>query len=384
MPQPATAHARLAVAPAIAWAATVAGVGAAGGARFGWVNALAASPDRIREGKLWFLFSSAVLVDQPVLMSVVSFAVLAALAWRLSGARLFWMSAFLGQVVATLLVYLFIGAARRIVAGAFSAAIASPDYGVSAVSAAWLGSIAAVAWQQRGRSRIGKTSIAISCTAIALFAYSVRPDLTVLSSEHLVAFALGVGAAIPGLAPGIFTHIVKRPLERSASSLTRLAGREVSRTATALTLTTTLATLAVVAAPEALGTLRQEIASHFAPTPSRCATDWNRLAAAPRWVAKEWPFSPVHLSAVHLRLDPSSITPAGTSRESAAYCRYVFASKRWSIVVLGRWRRGTVTAWTIESEPDLQTARPLDANGILQPSGRILLRHKRAHPALSS
>lgn len=385
VPLPAIANARLTVVPAIVWAATVAGVGAAAGARIGWVDALAASPERVREGKLWFLFSSAVLVDRPVFISVVSFIALAALAWRISGARVFWLSAFLGQIVATLLVYLFIGTARRLVAGAFSAALASPDYGVSTVSAAWLGSIATVAWRHRGRSHIGKASIAGSCIAVALFAYSVRPDLTVLSSEHLVAFGLGVGAAIPGLFTASFTRIVKTPLERSASALTRIAGREVGRATAAITLTTALTTLAVVAAPSALGTLRQEIALHLPPTPSRCATDWNRLAAAPRSLAKEWPFTLVYLGVTHLRLSPDSGSRAATSTQNFTYCRYAFATRRRAIVVLGRWRHGTVTTWIVETPPRRQAASPTKVKATLQSSGRILLSHRPdPHPSLSS
>jgi hypothetical protein len=383
LPLPAIVRRRLAVVPAFVWVASVAVVGAAGGARVGWVDAMAASPDRIREGKVWFLFSSAGLVDHPVVISVLSFAALAGLAWLTSGARVFWLSAFLGQIAATLLVYLFIGAARQLVAGAFSAAISSPDYGVSTVSAAWLGSIATVSWRRRGRSLRGKAAVALGCVAVALFAYSVRPDLTVLSSEHLVAFALGVGAAIPGLLPGAFAHIVKVPVERSASALTRLAGREVSRAAVAIALTTAFATFAVVAAPAALGTLRQEIALHLQPTMSRCVSDWNRLADAPRSLAQEQPFTQVSVRLAHIRSGGQTVPHATKIRRSVTYCRYAFVSRRRTLLVLGRWRHGTVTDWIVERAPGLHPVRSSDAS--LETRGRIHVMRRPDHrPGLSS
>jgi len=109
---------------AVVWLVAVVCVSIAAGARPDWVRALAASPARVGEGKLWFLVSSAVLVDRPVVLSLLSFAVLATLALTACGSRTFWWSAILGQVVATLLVYVFIGAARRIVAARSTQALA--------------------------------------------------------------------------------------------------------------------------------------------------------------------------------------------------------------------------------------------------------------------
>jgi hypothetical protein len=371
---PANVNARPAVVPAIGWVATVAAVGAAGGARVGWVKALAASPDRVREAKLWFLFTSAFLVDRPVVVSVLSFAALATLAWLVCGARVFWLAAFLGQIAATLLVYLFIAAARQLVSGAFGGAIASPDYGVSTVSAAWLGAIAAVAWRRRARSYSGRASIAVGCIAVGLFAYSLRPDLTVLSSEHVVAFVLGVGAAVPGLSTALVRRVIKAPLDWSVAAFTKLAGREVGRATAALTLTAALAALAVVAAPDALGTLRQEIALHLPPTKARCAADWNRVVGAPRSLAAGSTDTLVDLAVARVRLGPGA--------RSRSYCRYEFDAKSRAIVVLGRWRHGTVAAWIIETAPRHGAMLPTRANATLQARGRIRL--DRPRPTLSS
>ena len=82
---------------ALACVVAVVGVSVSAHGRVGWVRALAASPDRIREGKLWFLFSSAALVDHPLVLSLVCFVTLAALARAVCEPRVFWLSAFFGR-----------------------------------------------------------------------------------------------------------------------------------------------------------------------------------------------------------------------------------------------------------------------------------------------
>src|SRR5207302_7400054 len=139
------------------------------------------------------------LVDHPIGISLVFFVALATLVLAFCGVSTFWWAAFLGQVAATLLVYAVIGAVRWFVPAALESVVASPDYGVSTISAAWLGASAATGWQARGRTTIGRFSIALSCATVGVFAYTVRPGLGVLSSEHLVAFGLGIASASPGL-----------------------------------------------------------------------------------------------------------------------------------------------------------------------------------------
>lgn len=338
------------------WGAAVVSVSIAANARPGWIRALAASPDRVREGKLWFLGLSAVLVDRPVLVSLLSFGALAALALFVCGTRTFWTSAFLGQVVATLLVYVFIGAARWIVPGAFNSSLVSPDYGVSTVSAAWLGSIATVAWRRRGRTRIGKSSIAVSCVAVGLFAYTVRPDVTVLSSEHLVAFALGIGGSIPGLWRRMLDAICRRPF-REARALVRSlsAGRSPVPAATLMLLPLIVA---IAAVPTGLAALRKQIASHLPPTVTRCASDWNHSRSASRPSLSEGSISVVSLSIARRSTWPLS-------------CRYTFIERERAIVVLGLWRGGRVSRWTVSTYRRLDS-RPT-RNATLQASGRIRL-----------
>jgi hypothetical protein len=360
------------------WLVAVVNVSIAANARPGWVSALAASPDRVREGKLWFLFSSAVLVDRPVVLSLLSFTALAVAALILCGTRTFWWSAFLGQVLATMLVYAFIAAARWFVVGAFDSSVVSPDYGVSTVCAAWLGSIATLMWRRRGRSAVGKLSIASSCAAVGLFAYSVRPDVSILSSEHLVAFTLGVGAAIPGLWRRVFDVTLRRPIEElSALTLSIARGRPKPTRAAMLLLPLVIA---IAVAPSGLAALREQIAAHVPPTVSRCAGDWNRLGAVSGPLVDDYSISLVSLAIVHRAI----VGPSGESHRAfrTDYCRYTFIERTRALVVLGRWRHGHVDRWNTSFA--LRPTSALTNNATLQGGGRLRLRNHRGGLILAS
>ena len=79
---------------------------------------------------------------------------------------------------------------------AFQGLLSRPDYGVSAISAAWLGAVAAAGWTRRGQTLEGRAAIALACAAIALFAWMLRGALTVLDSDHIFAFAVGLALAL--------------------------------------------------------------------------------------------------------------------------------------------------------------------------------------------
>ncbi len=159
--------------------------------------ALSFSPSRLAEGRVWLLLSSALVVDRPVLLSLLSFAALALVTVRVCGPRVFWWAACYGHVGSTLIVYALIGVARAFDRGSFGSALNAHDFGVSAISSAWLGATATEMWTLR-TGRRPRAAIAIGCCAIGVFAYMVRRDVSVLSTEHFVAFALGVAVALPG------------------------------------------------------------------------------------------------------------------------------------------------------------------------------------------
>ncbi len=353
--------------------------------RVGWVRALAASPDRIREGKLWFLLSSAALVDHPLVLSLVCFVALAGLARTVCEPRVFWLSAFFGQVIATLLVYvLVIGSVRLVVPGAFDSVVAAPDYGVSAISAAWLGSIAAVAWRRRGRSRAGKLSIALSCVAVGLFAYSVRPDLTVLSSEHLVAFVLGIGVAVPEWRSRIFSATWRWPVGATRASFAVMRVRRLDPFAAAA-LMFALVVLAIAEAPTALATLREQVAIRLHPTVGRCAATWNLGSSAPRLLVEGRGVDRVSIQPFRLVLSRES---DGTHEPAkwADYCRYTFSERSRPTVFLGLWQHGRVMSWRYPAGKATAGSRA-NWNAALRPDGRLRLLHRgspHSAPVLSS
>ena len=157
---------------------------------------LAASPREVADGRLWLLVTSGAVAADPLLWSLLSFYALAFLTLALCGQRILWLAAVIGQAFSTLLGYSLIGVARLLDPGAFHQLVAAPDYGLSAISAAWLGAIAAIGWRTR-RQNIGRAAVVLGCVATACLAWFVRGrGLDLLDSEHVFAFAIGVGVAI--------------------------------------------------------------------------------------------------------------------------------------------------------------------------------------------
>jgi len=186
---------------AIAHAAWICGVAAGAGGvtaanRAGWVRLsdLAASPKAIADGRLWLLLTSGVVADRPWLPSLLGFALVGFVALSLAGARVVVLAALAGHVLATLLVYGFLGAAATVDRGAFAHLVDQPDIGLSAIIAAWIGVVSCVVWR-RFRSQRAHLLNALGCVGCALIGFAFRPDVNVLDSEHLVAFALGVAVA---------------------------------------------------------------------------------------------------------------------------------------------------------------------------------------------
>jgi membrane associated rhomboid family serine protease len=79
---------------------------------------------------------------------------------------------------------------------AFQAVQRSPDYGVSAISAAWIGAVASTAWRAPGRKLRGKIVTVLAVAATALVGWMLRGHVSILDLEHLVAFAIGLLVAV--------------------------------------------------------------------------------------------------------------------------------------------------------------------------------------------
>lgn len=175
--------------------------------RLGAVDArtFASSPQQLADGRVWLLLTSAILADRPAAASILGFLVVGLAALALCGSRVLWVAALAGHVGSALAVYLGIGLIRHLSHGAWQGAIAYPDYGTSAMIAAWIGAIAFVAW--RHRLRAAAVGLVLVAAAIG---WLCKGTLTVLDSEH--AFALAIGVATARLAPALrLPRLVRRP-----------------------------------------------------------------------------------------------------------------------------------------------------------------------------
>lgn len=158
-------------------------------------DALVASPRRLARGEVWLLVSNGVLVQRPVLLSLVSFVLLSMITLYLCGSRVFVVSALVGHVGSTLLAYSLLVVVWSVDTDATRGVAGISDYGVSAMQTAWIGAIAATAWRRRGQTPRGRLFVVVSCLGVGVFAWLVRSDLTLLDTDHLFAFAIGATAA---------------------------------------------------------------------------------------------------------------------------------------------------------------------------------------------
>ena len=180
----------------------------------------ATTPRATAEGKLWLLLSSALVADRPAWVELVAFAGFAIVVLALAGPWVLWSSALLGHVGSTLAMYGVMGGAQLIVPSAFASVLSYEDYGTSAMIAAWVGVIAAVAWRSR-RGAASRLGVAVFVASAASIAWAIRPDFSVLDGEHVVAFAIGVAAIHPGL--GRYVDRVLREWWRIAGAATAVA-----------------------------------------------------------------------------------------------------------------------------------------------------------------
>lgn len=156
---------------------------------------LASSPAAVMAGRGWTLLTSGLVVaGNPVVqLSVTSATVMAVLA--LLGPRTFWVAAFFGHVVATVISYFGLGAAWLVAGVDVDAVAHTPDYGISCVFAGALGALTAHTVRRGRRSWAGVAAGA----AVLVVALPPTADLT--GAQHLLAFLLGVGVGMRRAAP---------------------------------------------------------------------------------------------------------------------------------------------------------------------------------------
>ncbi|HST17372.1 MAG TPA: hypothetical protein VLK36_06860 [Gaiellaceae bacterium] len=153
----------------------------------------AATAAKIAAGDVWLLPASALVVDRPVYVGLVTFGLLGFATLRICGTRVFWVVAVAGHIGSTLAIYAIIGASRLTDPDAFTSALARQDFGVSAMQGAWVGAIAATAWGRAGADARARASVTAGVCALAGVAWWLHPDPSILTTEHLIAFVVGWG-----------------------------------------------------------------------------------------------------------------------------------------------------------------------------------------------
>ena len=146
---------------------------------------LASTPESLGDGRVWLLASSALVADRPAVASIAGFVVVGIATVAVCGARVAWVAAVLGHVLSAAIVYAAIDASN------FSGVARVPDYGTSAIIAAWIGAIACLMWL-RGR-RMGAV---VLCVVSALLGWFCKGQLTVLDTEHAAALAIGAATVL--------------------------------------------------------------------------------------------------------------------------------------------------------------------------------------------
>jgi lysylphosphatidylglycerol synthetase-like protein (DUF2156 family) len=214
-PVPVTSLQTRATRVAYALVVLVTGVTAASRAGVVAPDTLAASPRRLAEGKVWLLATNGMLVQRPILLSLLSFALLSLFTLYLCGSRVFATSAAVGHVGSTLLAYLVVAVGFAVDRGSVRSVLDVPDYGVSAMQAAWIGAIAATVWRREGQTARGRVLTVGSCLAVTTFAWMLRSDLTLLDLDHLFAFTIGASFAAAWASPAT------PPLPRTARAFAR-------------------------------------------------------------------------------------------------------------------------------------------------------------------
>ncbi len=157
------------------------------------LTAFEATAAKVASGRVWLLPASALVVDRPVLIGLAAFSVLAMATLRLCGARTFWLAAVMGHAGSALVVYAIIGSSQLVDPRMFTSSATRPDFGVSAMQAAWVGAITATAWSWAGTDRRGRSVVAVGVCALAAVAWWLHPDPSILTTEHLFAFLIGGG-----------------------------------------------------------------------------------------------------------------------------------------------------------------------------------------------
>ena len=178
---------------------------------FPTVEQLASSPALLAHGEWWRLATSALVIDGPPLPQVGAIAVLGALTIYFGGSGTFWLTAFAGHVLGTLLAYAGVAGVWLADRAAAVHLMSDPDYGVSLIWCAALGAFAAMSWlgaRGQWRQPVRPELTVLSIVVLALVTY-FSDEMAAI--QHVLAFVVGV-AIIATADRSRMLHRTRQPL----------------------------------------------------------------------------------------------------------------------------------------------------------------------------
>ncbi|MGB2953727.1 MAG: hypothetical protein WBB74_10125 [Gaiellaceae bacterium] len=159
---------------------------------------LASSPDALAHGKLWLLLTSGFVVAGPPVVQLAAIGVFAWLLLRARGARVLLDAALAGHVGSALVAYAGVAFLLLVDPQLVHHVSSAPDYGVSCVLAGLLGAITATTWQRRRAGHRSRLELGVPLLGIGVIAALTGLSPGLSTSEHALAFGLGMLAPILG------------------------------------------------------------------------------------------------------------------------------------------------------------------------------------------
>jgi len=160
--------------------------------------ALACTPDRLVDGHLLTLLSSALPVGRLPFGEIAGLAVAAYAVWRLAGIAVVWLVGLAAHIGCTLVAYAALGLLWLADRGLAGDAVRRSDYGISAIWLGLLGYLSAALWHSNHRLAVGiGATSAVASLALAPVAG------TMTTAEHLLALVIGwlLPMTLPALRP---------------------------------------------------------------------------------------------------------------------------------------------------------------------------------------
>ncbi|HTU15084.1 MAG TPA: hypothetical protein VMF31_07795 [Solirubrobacterales bacterium] len=177
-----------------------------GGAGHEWY----ASADRVADGRVWLLLTSAlnVVVELDEVQWLMLAVVTAAVIYRL-GPRLWWTVSLTGHVGSAIISYGLIEIAVALGSGSAEITARESDYGISIVLAAGLGALTASALLARERGDFGAADRAALIAGLAGLAGMFAVSFGWYDIQHLIGYVIGflltrflVGRKVWGIGAG--------------------------------------------------------------------------------------------------------------------------------------------------------------------------------------